>query len=183
MSKRCRICNVIKQSAEFSKESRAKDGLRSWCKQCLSIRRKKWKSGPLKRHQNNASKREFRKTMEGWFEVAWFGMRWRCKRRNHPYPEFTGRDDFKKWAIDNGFHALWHNFLLSGKDRMLRPSIDRIDNSKSYTRDNIRLVTLGENLSRAYSDRASCRGLRPGRRPLAIGTEPNGPLKDLMISF
>jgi hypothetical protein len=37
-TKTCSCCKELKQTTEFSKQSRAKDKLQAWCKQCLTIR-------------------------------------------------------------------------------------------------------------------------------------------------
>lgn len=67
------------------------------------------------------------------------------KRRKHPLPAYS-RDDFITWVLDqNIFHKLHAQWVESNYERMLAPSIDRLDDSKSYTFDNIRITTWKEN--------------------------------------
>jgi hypothetical protein len=35
--KKCKRCQETKTSSEFGKDSKAKDGLKSWCKSCFSV--------------------------------------------------------------------------------------------------------------------------------------------------
>lgn len=43
MVKRCTKCKIIKNESEFSKDKRIKNGLGSWCKNCIKNSTKKWR--------------------------------------------------------------------------------------------------------------------------------------------
>ena len=51
------------------------------------------------------------------------------------------------------FEILYSNWANSDFDKNLIPSIDRKDDYKPYTIDNIRLITWGENNKKGHSDR------------------------------
>ena len=73
------------------------------------------------------------------------GMRQRSKRRGDPKPAFTNQE-FEAWLEAQGFNAMHAAYLAASHDKWLKPSVDRLDNSKPYTFDNMRLVTWRENL-------------------------------------
>jgi len=82
-------------------------------------------------------------------------MKRSSRERGHEPPNFS-REQFVSWAISQkNWEVLWVNYQQSSFDRMLRPSVDRLNNSIGYSFRNIRLVTWRENLS-AYTktDRA-----------------------------
>ena len=81
-----------------------------------------------------------------WFNAAIGGMRQRSKRKGFPPPEINNREVLEQWARANNLDLLWAAFVSSNFDPKFKPSIDRLDNSKPYTVDNMRLVTWRENL-------------------------------------
>jgi hypothetical protein len=66
-----------------------------------------------------------------------------ARRRNKPF-EIT-ISQFRKFCSDTGY-------LISKGKRGQNATIDRIDNSKGYTIDNIQLLTLRQNASKGASD-------------------------------
>ena len=95
-----------------------------------------------KKHQYE---RDFKKPSY-WINTAIGGMRQRSQRKGFPLPQLNCRICLTAWAYANGFQKLWDAYVSSEYDQNLKPSIDRLDNSKPYTTDNIRLVTWRENL-------------------------------------
>ncbi len=67
------------------------------------------------------------------------------KGRGHTPPKYT-KIELSEWlhSRDN-FDELYNNWVKSKYDRWLKPSIDRLDDSKGYSFDNIRLVTWDVN--------------------------------------
>lgn len=82
-----------------------------------------------------------------WLVIAslWAGMKQRSKRRGHPMPNFT-RKEFVDWLWSSGLGDYHADYVASEFDKWKKPSVDRLDNSKPYTLDNIRLVTWKDNL-------------------------------------
>lgn len=69
----------------------------------------------------------------------------RSKLRKHSLPAYTF-EEFKKWIYDNDeFETLYSNWLKNNKHKDLTPSIDRLENNKGYSFDNIQLITWKEN--------------------------------------
>jgi hypothetical protein len=102
------------------------------------------------------------------------GMRQKSNRRGHPPPCFSAAIDLHAWAISRGLEQLWSTYESSGYPRDLRPSVDRLDNAKPYTLDNIRLVTWRENLDAwNRSEQAIENGRRSARLNGFYG-EPEG---------
>ena len=73
--------------------------------------------------------------------------------RGHSEPAYT-YEELLDWVISqDNFISLYSIYKLSGCDRYMAPSIDRIDETRGYSFDNIRLVTWRDNVNRSYSDR------------------------------
>ena len=61
------------------------------------------------------------------------------------------QQEFLNWIFNNPKYAELHRqWKQSGYDLKLSPSIDRIDNNKDYSLDNIQVITTLENSLKAY---------------------------------
>ena len=72
------------------------------------------------------------------------------KRGSHRYEglPILSKEDFYSWSeSDTNFNQLYLNWVSSGYDRKLSPSVDREDTSKGYVLGNIRWLTHSENSS------------------------------------
>lgn len=67
-----------------------------------------------------------------------------AKARSLSAPSYSF-EEFEVFCLDNGFNSLYSSWREAGFDKWSAPSVDRIDNHKSYDLDNIRLVTWREN--------------------------------------
>ena len=73
----------------------------------------------------------------------------RCKTRNHKKPTYT-KYEHDEWLFNQElFHVLYDNWVESGYEKNLKPSVDRLDDYKSYSFDNIQLTTWEENNKKA----------------------------------
>jgi len=87
----------------------------------------------------------------------------RSKQRGHPPPDYT-LDELISWLEEQPHLTdLWEAYQASGHNRMLAPSIDRLDDNLPYRLDNIRLVTWQQNCDAATQAR------REGRLPTGGG--------------
>ena len=67
------------------------------------------------------------------------------KRRGMAKPSYS-KDDLIEWLEnDFVFSILYNNWMSSFNEREMSPSLDRIDDSKPYTFNNVVLMTWGEN--------------------------------------
>lgn len=57
-------------------------------------------------------------------------------------------NQFKEYIVNSDYDKIYKNWVNSGYEKKLTPSIDRLDPKKNYTLDNIRICSLHENLAR-----------------------------------
>ena len=73
--------------------------------------------------------------------------------REHHYPTYT-TEELYKWAMNNNLMHYFNLWKVKGYTKPYSPSIDRLDNTKPYTFDNIRLMTWRNNQHLAFIDRS-----------------------------
>lgn len=74
-------------------------------------------------------------------------------KRWHTFWKYT-LDEFREWVLGkNKFHVLYDNRVKSWYKKELVPSMDRLDDYKGYSFENIQITTWGENDKRAKNDR------------------------------
>lgn len=107
----------------FHTDMSKSDGLSSYCKTCKKDRiRTRW----------------------GLKERLYAGMKSNSKNRGHDVP--MKEMEFIKWVTEqDNFESLYQDWKNSGYDKMLSPSIDRLDDNVGYTLTNIRLTTWKDN--------------------------------------
>ena len=134
-SKKCAKCKEVKLLTEFHPFKRNKDGKDSYCKDCKNLLKKK-----------------LRRTKEG-FAVKAYGTQIRnSNHRGHPLPSYT-KEEFRDWLFgQEKFHVLHKKWVESDYDTSIIPSVDRKDDYKPYTFDNIQLMTWGDNLKKFHRD-------------------------------
>jgi hypothetical protein len=123
-TKVCSSCGLEKPVSEFRKASSTKDGLTYSCKQCHT---------------------KYQRSLKGFLHKLYNTQKKNSKARGHKPPAYTF-DELKNWVIKQpNFKYLWKQWKNSGHNIDLIPSIDRLDDGKGYSFDNIRLVTWREN--------------------------------------
>lgn len=101
----------------------------------------------------NEKKQLWRKTKEGLLAKSYSAQLDACRKRNHPAPNYS-LDEFRSWVITQPiFDELYVAWVDSGYEKDLIPSTDRLDNSKSYSFDNLQIVTFKQNRENVYIDR------------------------------
>jgi len=135
MSKVCRVCGELKPLSEFYKHKGHKDGHVNECKSC----RDKYFI-------------EYKKSKKGVVSIIYADQKHNSRGRGHPMPSYS-KKELKDWLYSQKkFHELYDKWKISGYDRWLKPSVDRLDDYKPYTLDNIRIVTWRDNAYRYYDD-------------------------------
>ena len=124
LEKLCYFCKQRKNKNEFYKDKQRSDGLKSICKKCRVIIDSRPRS--LARVMYNRQKRS-------------------SIQRGHPLPDYD-RKWLTAWLMSrDNFKDMHTKWIESNMESSLRPSIDRINPLKPYTKDNIQLMTWGEN--------------------------------------
>lgn len=134
--KKCNMCNVTKSLENFYKNKKNVDGLYTYCKKCaakLALNKKRTKEGLVSRIFHDQTKS--------------------CKTRGHEKQKYS-KEELLEWCLSKKeFHSLFDEWKNSGFQRRLSPSIDRLDDYKTYSFDNIQIVPFFENEAKANSDR------------------------------
>jgi len=123
-NKKCRKCKNLLNKKQYVKNKYFKDNLSPICKKC---------------------KLDIRRTVVSLITDIYSKQKLHSKTRGHPPPKYTFKE-FKKWILSiKNFKVLYKNWVKSGYEKNFRPSVDRLDSTKGYSFDNIRLVTWKEN--------------------------------------
>jgi hypothetical protein len=139
-SKKCSKCGIVKSKTEFSVSGVARDGLSYLCKKCAM-------SQSLVRER----------TKKGLIAKIFRTQKTSSKQRSFLVPSYTKKELIDWFFKQNDFDFIYQNWVNSGYKKELRPSVDRIDDYKGYSFENIQLMTWGENLQKSYEDRKSGR--------------------------
>ncbi len=145
--KTCKICKIEKPLTEYAKHKECKDGLMTFCRSCLSVKRQEWRE-----RTGNATTKKYEKTKSGFLMRMYRNMKSRISgiqsAKYHLYAnkDILSKEDFYSWAKDNKqFDALFNLYEQSNYNMKLAPSIDRIDSSKGYVISNMQFITHSEN--------------------------------------
>jgi hypothetical protein len=66
-------------------------------------------------------------------------------------PEYS-KKELKLWLYENNFKELFDDWVASGYKKNIKPSVDRINDFKPYSLDNIQLGTWQDNINHFASD-------------------------------
>ncbi|EAK0212351.1 hypothetical protein FCL20_05360 [Campylobacter jejuni] len=75
------------------------------------------------------------------------------KNRGHPEPNYTFEELSNRFLDNEDFNRVYNNFLRNGCKPREKPSLDRIDDFKPYTLDNLQVTTIRGNEVRGHNDR------------------------------
>lgn len=129
-TKYCSKCELVMAIKFFSKNRTTKDGLQCWCKKCVI---------------------EDSRTINGVIRKIYSGQRKNCRHRKHDMPNYS-KDELLSWVSTQPlFFVLYEQWVESGFQKDLVPSIDRKDDYKSYTFENIQIMTWIENRVKSYT--------------------------------
>lgn len=137
-NKICFKCNSFKPLSQFYKHSAMSDGYLGKCKSCT-------------KNDVNQNQNDYDKTEKGVIRIIYKTQKGNSKRRGHIPPTYS-KDELKTFLYENGFKNLYNNWVNSGYDKKKKPSVDRLDDFKGYSLDNISLVTWEENKNKQTQD-------------------------------
>lgn len=148
-TKQCSCCKDFKLLTCFSKNKAAKDGLQHKCKDCDNSYQRSRKD--LKNEWSKEYQMKRRKDPSYRLQMLLNTSKQRAiaKGREHT---ITIEDLKEIYPEDNkcpvfGFELEWN----SAGFRETSPSIDRIDSSKGYTRDNVQILSWKANRLKSYA--------------------------------
>ena len=122
--KACTICNVTKPLNHFHAQAAGLFGVRADCKEC---------------------RKRFDRSREGLVKKIYRHQKASSAKRGHQPPSYTLEHLTAQMLRSVDFERLYEQWVASGYDRLLSPSVDRKDNSLPYQAGNLRLVTFKEN--------------------------------------
>lgn len=99
MTKKCRKCNVVKPTSEFNKNKRHKDGLHSYCKECLKTYLKEYKEKFTEKDKEKIREKD-RKRKRRLRQDPEFREKENARRRTEEYRE-KARKNALEWYYKN----------------------------------------------------------------------------------
>ena len=134
------------------------------------------------RKYSSIQARNSRRTKQGLSSKIYYSQRARALNNNMPLPNYS-LEELREWLFGNPlFDELYNTWKESGYKLELIPSCDRLDNYKSYTFENLQLMTWGENNERGHSDRKNGANNKQSRAVLQFDLDGNLVRKHYSIS-
>ena len=92
----------------------------------------------------------------GVISAIYSGQKRSSKHRKHPIPTYT-KLELEQWISNqqDKFDELYDAWVLSGYEKGMKPSIDRLNDYKGYSLDNIQLMKWDDNRKKYNSDKTS----------------------------
>jgi hypothetical protein len=134
----CFKCKNEKQLDEFYKHKQMGDGHLNKCKECT---KKDTKENEVR----------YDLTEKGVIRVIYKTQTANSKKRGMNKPSYT-KQELKEWLYINNFKYYYDNYVKSGYKKEFKPSVDRVNDFKHYTFDNIKLGTWKDNFNHFIQD-------------------------------
>lgn len=109
------------------------------CRSCAN------KARPKKDESEKYNRTNHYHTIEGHITSLWNGQRKRSKDKGWPEPAYSRKELIEWVKSQDNVTELYSNWEANGYAKNFAPSIDRLDDYKPYSFDNIRLVTWETN--------------------------------------
>lgn len=162
--KTCGKCSLSKNVDQFGRNKRVSDGYERICTACRKILRVKYKETSKIYEARNKDRIKYRRkhkenrkelmlkycnTITGRAHRIFNGAKRRAKEKNI---EFHLTLDFIKEKLSFGRCEVTDiDFEIVTKHSLFAPSLDRIDNNKGYTVDNVQMVCCAYNMGKKNS--------------------------------
>lgn len=160
MVKKCNVCFIEKEINEFYKHPKMSSGYLNKCKDCNKKQSKHWRLLKIDKYKEKDNQR-YRFGINRIFSNRYLLLKNRCEKGSYGKKvrvtgmEYLSKEDFIKWCYEEKnykhFISIYNTWVQNDFDRKLSPSIDRIDNNKSYTSDNIQWLSISDNIKKYYS--------------------------------
>ncbi len=153
-TKQCTSCYENQDITDFGKRRENTDGLNSMCKKCCVIK-----------------SLNYSRTRKGIITTIYASQIGRSKKDTIKQVSYT-KKEFSEWILSNdSFELLYLNWIKSGYDKYMKPSVDRLDDYKGYSLDNIQLTTWRENDKKGSRDRLSGRNTKLSKAVLQFSLD------------
>lgn len=150
----CKSCDTTKELDKFPKNKNKHLGYGHTCKDCS----KKYFD-------------KYKKTENGVIRELYYSHKHNSKKRHNAEVDYD-IEWLKQFMYDNNFKEMFNTWKESGYDKWYKPSIDRIDDYGTYTKDNIQLLTFSENWEKSIYDKVV--GNTNKQNKAVVGYYPNG---------
>lgn len=149
-TKRCFKCGVVKPIADFYKHPQTKDGHLNKCKECTRADVQKNYTNHID-YYHKYDQYRYRENKNRLLDHVYRGIVNRCNGVQRKYSS-TGTTPISmaEWksfctSTSTEFDKLYDAWKKSGFQRKMAPSIDRIDNNRGYTIDNMQWLSQSDN--------------------------------------
>lgn len=92
------------------------------------------------------------RTKKGLLGIRYLSQKYRSIRDGRPLPAYTLNEFRGKFIEDERFNSLYNNWVKSGYEKRMSPSLDRIDCKKPYTFENIQWMTWEDNCKKGITE-------------------------------
>lgn len=150
----CSRCKENKNVSLFKANDKYTDGLYSWCMQCKSDYQKNRNiKNPQSKEYSALANKAYSHSKKGVLNSIYYAQKRSPISKKEGLPSYT-KEELSVWLFSQDlFHALFDKWVHSGYLKDLKPSIDRKDDYKGYSFDNIQLMTWKKNRTKHHKDR------------------------------
>ncbi len=152
-TKICTKCGYGKPTDKFGNQPMAKNGLSSWCKECISKQVKEYYQGHkveaaeykrVHKVRYDKYRQKYKQTLRGHINSRFHDIKERCNNPRHPKYKYYGSRGIK---LRFTFNELY-DWCVTNHVNPRGLEVHRIDNNGHYELDNIEFITPKEHGSK-----------------------------------